>query len=334
MDGMRKEVFTNSLASIFMALVLGALAGSAWSEESIEGTYDTNFGNLTIKVQGNKLTGSYPHDAGKLEGTIEDNKVVGRWSEAPTYKPPHDGGDFEFLFPPDKKSFAGRWRYGFGGKEWSGDWHGSRVLADAIERITGDWDTSQGKMSLKQTGNKIEGSYAGKDKKGKIDGIVQGNIIKGGWSQAPSFKPPTDAGEFMFVLSEDRKSFAGKFRTGFGGSAWSGNWTGSKMSASGYQMVDGVYDTFYGKLTFKLTIKQSGNKITGNYGHDDGKIEGTVEGREIRGRWMESPTYKPPKDAGLFRFVFSEDLKSFTGKWHYGFEEGDWRADWSGKKVQ
>jgi len=331
---MNKAGPVKSLAFLILAMVLGGLPGLASGEDTIAGTYDTNFGNLTLKIDGNKVTGTYPHDAGKIEGVFQGNKVVGKWSEAPTYKPPHDAGDFEYYFPQDKKSFAGKWRYGFGGKEWGGDWHGTRVLADAIERITGDWDSSLGKMTLKQTGNKIVGNYSDKNNSGRIDGIVQGNIIKGGWSQAPSYKPPKEAGEFMFVVSEDRKSFAGKYRSGFGGSSWTGSWTGTKSIGGGYEMVDGVYDTFYGKVPIKLTIKQSGNKVTGNYDHHNGRIEGSVEGREIRGRWLEAPTYKPPKDAGEFRFTFSEDRKSFTGKWHYGFEEGKWRDDWNGKKAQ
>ena len=320
------------LVFLLLALGLSNWPGGASGAETVEGTYDSNFGNLTLKLEGNKVIGTYPHDAGKIEGFMDGSKIVGRWSEAPTYKPPHDAGDFEFYFPADRKSFAGKWRYGFGGKEWSGDWHGIKTFAAAIERITGDWDTSFGKMTLKQAGNKIEGAYTNKN--GKIDGIVTGNIIKGGWSQAPSYKPPKEAGEFMFVLSEDRKSFSGKYRFGFGGSAWTGNWTGSKSSGAGYEIVEGVYDTNYGKISIKLTIKQSGNKITGNYNHDNGRIEGTVEGKEIRGRWLEAPSYKPPKDAGEFRFSFSDDKKSFTGKWHYGFEEGQWREDWNGKKVE
>jgi len=299
---------------------------------SPEGSYETNFGALILKVSGNKVSGSYSHDNGRIEGTWEGNRLVGKWSEAPTYKPPHDAGEFEFVFPKDFKSFAGRWRYGFGGKEWSGDWHGTRTAAAMEEMVSGDWNSSFGMMSLKQSGNKISGTYTNQN--GKIDGVLQGNIIKGTWFQAPSYKPPNDAGDFMFVLSADRNSFSGKYRWGFGGEEWAGNWTGTKTGSAGYVMVEGEYLTTYGKETFKLTLKQSGSKITGSYEHDSGRLEGTVEGSEIRGRWYEAPTYKPPKDAGEFRFVFSQDLQSFTGKWHYGFEEKEWRRDWNGKKVQ
>ena len=298
------------------------------AESPLAGTYDTNFGALTIKVDGNQVTGTYPHDSGRIEGTLEGNRIVGKWYEAPTYAPPHDAGDFEFVFPSDFKSFAGKWRYGFGGKEWSGDWHGAKTNLIVGASLSGNWDTTFGPMALIQTGNKISATYTTKN--GKIEGMIDGNIIKGVWSQAPSYKPPNEAGDFMFVVSADRNSFAGKYRFGFGGTEWTGNWTGTKLSHSGYEIVEGVYDTERGRLV----IKQSGNKITGNYDRSNGRIEGTVEGKEIRGRWMEAPTYKPPKDAGEFKFTFSDDKKSFKGKWHQGFEEKEWKEDWNGKKAQ
>jgi len=318
-------------ASAALAITLLPQALPAGDAPNPEGTYETNFGALTLKLNGNKVSGTYPHDAGRIEGTWEGSRMVGRWSEAPTYKPPHDAGDFVFAFPKDFKSFAGKWRYGFGGKEWSGDWHGTRTASALEEMVSGDWNTSFGKLSLKQTANKITGAYTNQN--GRIDGMLQGNIIKGTWSQAPSYKPPKDAGDFMFVLSADRDSFSGKYRQGFGGEQWTGNWTGTKASSAGYALVEGEYLTTYGKTNFKLTLKQSGNKITGIYEHDNGRLEGTIEGSEIRGRWYEAPTYKPPKDAGEFRFSFAQDLKSFTGKWHYGFEEKQWRSDWNGKKI-
>jgi hypothetical protein len=134
----------------------------------------------------------------------------------------------------------------------------------------------------------------------------------------------------MFMISSERNAFSGRYRFGFGGESWTGNWIGTKLSASGYEIVEGVYETERGKIT----IQQSGNKITGNYERNNGRIEGTVEGREIRGRWMEAPTYTPPKCAGELRFTFSEDKKTFKGKWHQGFEEKEWREDWNGKKVE
>lgn len=94
---------------------------------SIAGIWDTNFGQMTITQSGNRITGTYTHDNGKIEGTLKENILTGKWSEAPSYRPPNDAGDFKFIFSQGFKSFEGYWRYGFGGKDWSGEWHGNRA---------------------------------------------------------------------------------------------------------------------------------------------------------------------------------------------------------------
>ncbi len=92
----------------------------------ISGIWSSGFGSLTLTQKGNKITGHYTHDHGHIEGTINGNKFTGRWSEAPTYKPPRDAGDCEFVFSKNGKSFSGRWRYGFGGSSWNGEWNGKK----------------------------------------------------------------------------------------------------------------------------------------------------------------------------------------------------------------
>ena len=92
--------------------------------------------------------------------------------------------------------------------------------------------------------------------------------------------------------------------------------------------LSGKWKTSSGILTFT----QAGNDVTGSYTHDNGKIEGTLEGNILRGRWSESPSYKPPKDAGDLEFIFSEDGRNFTGKWRYGFDKQTWDGNWTGTK--
>ena len=97
--------------------------------------------------------------------------------------------------------------------------------------------------------------------------------------------------------------------------------------------IAGIWDTNFGQMI----IKQSGNKITGSYTHDNGKIEGILNGNVLTGKWSESPSYSPPFDAGDFKFIFSKDFKSFTGYYRYGFGKESWKDkwyDWSGKKLK
>lgn len=95
---------------------------------SIAGTWKTNFGEMNLVQKGNTVTGNYTHDQGQLTGKIEGNVLAGKWSEKPTYKPLHDAGDFRFVFSKDGKSFSGKWRYGYGGNGWKGNWTGHRIL--------------------------------------------------------------------------------------------------------------------------------------------------------------------------------------------------------------
>jgi hypothetical protein len=109
------------------------------------GTWDTNFGKMTLKLLGDGLTikGYYDKDRGIIDGTIEvakieGNKLVGEWKESPTYKAPKDAGDVELYMSADCKSLKGYWRNGYSG-DWDGDWTGTRVDGDLALRPKGGW---------------------------------------------------------------------------------------------------------------------------------------------------------------------------------------------------
>jgi hypothetical protein len=108
--------------------------------------------------------------------------------------------------------------------------------------------------------------------------------------------------------------------------AGGGQSIGSSSTVS--NQLSGTWKTDFGMVTFI----QAGNDVTGSYTHDNGKIEGTLEGNILRGRWSEGPSYKPPKDAGDLEFTFSEDGRKFTGTWRYGFDKQTWDGKWTGTK--
>ncbi len=93
--------------------------------------------------------------------------------------------------------------------------------------------------------------------------------------------------------------------------------------------ISGEWETSFGHLTFT----QDGSIISGSYTHDNGKIEGKLQGRILRGQWSESPTYSPSHDAGDFEFEFSVDTKTFTGHWRYGFDKQTWDGTWNGNRL-
>ncbi len=94
-----------------------------------------------------------------------------------------------------------------------------------IPSIAGVWQTSFGKMILKQKGSNVWGSYT--HDKGKIVGNLQGKILTGTWSESPTYSPPKDAGTFQFIFDFKRNKFNGWWKYGFSGK-WEDTWDGYK----------------------------------------------------------------------------------------------------------
>ena len=91
------------------------------------GTWDTNWGKMELSYYSDgKVVGTYEHDQGKIEGTISGHSFSGRWSEAPSYQDPNDGGLVEFQFDQECMTFTGRWKYGTAG-DWKTNWSGQKI---------------------------------------------------------------------------------------------------------------------------------------------------------------------------------------------------------------
>jgi tetratricopeptide (TPR) repeat protein len=111
------------------SLVTAQLAGPIAKNQSCScsGTWSTDWGEMALHQSGHDVSGNYTHDQGRIVGTLSDDKMIGTWSEAPTYSPTHhDAGDMELILSDDCKSFSGNWRYGSEGG-WSGSWRGTRI---------------------------------------------------------------------------------------------------------------------------------------------------------------------------------------------------------------
>ena len=86
---------------------------------------------------------------------------------------------------------------------------------------TGTWDTwwwdeneelGTAAMVLLQEGDVVTGRYS--FELGVIGGSLVGNVLTGSWLDAPSFRPPDDAGDLEFTIAADCLSFAGVWRYG------------------------------------------------------------------------------------------------------------------------
>ncbi len=82
----------------------------------------------------------------------------------------------------------------------------------------------------------------------------------------------------------------------------------------------GTWNTAFGTMV----LQQQGSKVTGTYDYKDGRIEGTVQGAEFRGSWVQA------NGRGRFVFKLSADGRSFTGTWGYGDSTTD--GGWSGTR--
>ena len=53
------------------------------------GMWDTNWGPMRLQQVGDRVTGNYTHDQGRITANVVGNKLIGTWSEYPTYSPPN-----------------------------------------------------------------------------------------------------------------------------------------------------------------------------------------------------------------------------------------------------
>lgn len=112
---------------------------------------------------------------------------------------------------------------------------GRRGIMRAEMGWAGTWDTNYGKVELWQIGEFVTGAYA--LKQGRIKGRVHGEgtddglILAGGWSEAPTYAPPDDAGDFEVHMDHSGRFFEGSFWK-IGPSSRHA-WSGERQSTSG-----------------------------------------------------------------------------------------------------
>lgn len=195
-------------------LTLFVFVPVAPAESTFAGTWETTYGPMTLTQEGNKVRGQYVMEGDKcsIEGTVEKNRLTF------IYREPDVEGEGWFELAEDGKSFAGKWREKEA-TEWSA-WQGKRFLTPPADSFTGLWQTSYGRMRLKQTGDQVQGSYTYTS-----ESTVSGKVDKK--KLTFTYKEPAAEGEGWFELADDGKSFKGQWRPK-GATKWSG-WTGSRV---------------------------------------------------------------------------------------------------------
>jgi MscS family membrane protein len=103
-----------ALSAVFLIVCTAA----ARADGDFTGTWDTNYGPLTMIQKGKKVTGSYYDGKAKLEGKVEGRKL------SLNYQEPNEGGEAWFKLSEDGSSFVGKYRTA-GSDQWV-EWSGTR----------------------------------------------------------------------------------------------------------------------------------------------------------------------------------------------------------------
>ena len=96
---------------------------------------------------------------------------------------------------------------------------------------TGEWETSEGNVDLKQNGNVVSGTYT--QDNGRISGQVSGKTLNGLWAEDSSARRCTVKklntlywGRISFTQTDGGNKFIGKW--GYCDDKPSSNWTGTR----------------------------------------------------------------------------------------------------------
>jgi hypothetical protein len=124
-ESMRARVLVAITVVAAAALLVAAAAGRTPARGPWDGTWSTSKGAMTLVQKGSRVTGTYFHDDGKIEGTAIGLTFSGRWSEEPTYAGPGDAGPVVLQIDLSGLQFKGKWAYE--GQTPSRSWTGIRA---------------------------------------------------------------------------------------------------------------------------------------------------------------------------------------------------------------
>ena len=194
------------------------------------------------------------------------------------------------------------------------------------QNISGTFNSDFNELTIHQNGSSVTGTY--KHRNGRIEGTVSGHTLTGWWYQ------DNGKGKMFFDFNSDFSAFTGKW--GNSEAVPSGKWNGTRISgqvtstaATGGHtdelrnsvLTNGIFTSDFNELTFI----QNGNKITGTYKYQNGRIEGILNDRTVTGFWYQT------NGKGKMIFEFNSGFSEFTGKWSAGDAEPN--RQWNGKRI-
>jgi len=188
--------------------------------QNISGTYNTDFKEMTITQNGNKVTGTYKHQNGRIEGTLNGLTLTGFWFQD------NGKGKLVFEFNSDFSGYTGKW--GYNDAAPASKWNGTRIgggqaiITNDTGKIDGVFNTDFKEMTITQNGNKVTGTY--KHQNGRIEGTLNGLTLTGFWFQ------DNGKGKLVFEFNSDFSGYTGKW--GYNDAAPASKWNGTRVGVS------------------------------------------------------------------------------------------------------
>lgn len=171
--------------------------------------------------------------------------------------------------------------------------------ANADEKLSfdGEWRTSFGVVTLKQTGNAVDGKY-GDGGKFTLKGTVKGKKLTFDYQEAQA------AGDGNWTLEDSGLAFHGGFKVKNGQAGeWNG-WRPDPLAPKDKAVnLAGLWLSDLGLME----LEQTGDKVKGHFALGGvSKIDGTVTGRRLE---LKYKAFRPGKGW----FDVASDGKTFTG---------------------
>ena len=125
-----------ALGLLFVAAALLLTASGSFGRTLVNtwaGTWNTQWGVMTLTQTGSKVAGTYTYDTGHISGTASGTTFTGRWTELPTRKGPNDAGTVKLTMGKDGKSMTGRWTYDGSPTSVHTDWAGKCTAGRCLQ---------------------------------------------------------------------------------------------------------------------------------------------------------------------------------------------------------
>ena len=90
------------------------------------GDWDTDYGPMTIEVNGSYLWGEYGSLNGEIEGTVSGPRATGRWTQRAAGGNGATWGTFAITLTRNGDAFTGTWNYEDDLAPEGGTWSGER----------------------------------------------------------------------------------------------------------------------------------------------------------------------------------------------------------------